>query len=428
MMVHLRQLAHGLRGRLLTGPVVFVFLGVVLAVVMPEVDQAVGGDAVPRGLRTTIEGGRAVLTAIASGLISSVTLLLSLVLVAVQLASSQFSPRTLRDWTGDATQQIAIGLVLGTSVYCLLVLRETRALGDDAAVPHLSVLVAVTLGVCSLLAVVRAVDALTKRLRIGSVVRSISERTLAMVDLDQGDGRTTVDHRPAPKPSETVVVTTPEWGWVQQIDESTILAALPDETTAELLVSEGSFVTPDAPIVSIGPPPGDGCIDVVRRSIALGEERTMQQDLEFGIVQLVDVALRALSPGINDPNTASEVIRNLGVIVLRAWARPERPVTVMDGDRTLVRAPRSRDELIESAFGPIRRHGADEASVVVAMLQTLSLVRSETLRRRLPGPIEPVDRAIAAVLEDFDRTDPSAADRLLVDQCVLIGAAAPASR
>lgn len=420
-MVRLRQILHDLARGLMAVPLAFVVVGIVLAQVMTAIDAALGDNALPQWLETSVDGGRAILAAIAGGLITSVTLLLSLVLVAVQLASSQFSPRTLRGWTGDRTQQVAIGLVLGTSVYCLLVLRETRALDDGVVVtPDVSVLLAVALGVLSLVAVLRSVDHLTSSLRIGSVARSIAEDTVVLVR-NRGEAlklerpRLSVSSHSGPGDSDAIPgdaepVVSDRPGWVQQIDEDALFDALPDGSTAHMATALGRYAMPQAPMVWVSPPPDDGSAAKIRASIALGEERTLQQDIGYGILQLTDIALRALSPGTNDPNTANDVIVHLGVILLEIWENPEQDRVRSENGKTLVRRDLRHGEFLRASFDPLRRYGAADADVVVSMVQTLLTLRSESQRRDLPGPIDPIDETIKAIRDEFLRTDPAPID------------------
>ena len=422
-MVRLRQILYDLARGLMVVPLAFVVVGIALAQVMTAIDAALGDSALPQWLETSVDGGRAILAAIAGGLISSVTLLLSLVLVAVQLASSQFSPRTLRGWTSDRTQQVAIGLVLGTSVYCLLVLRETRALDDGVVVtPDVSVLLAVALGVLSLIAVLRSVDHLTSSLRIGSVARSIAEDTVVLVR-DRGEAlklerpRLSMSSHSGPGdcdaiPDDAEPVVSDRPGWVQQIDEDALFGALPDGSTAHMATALGRYAMPQAPIVWVSPPPpDDGSAARIRASIALGEERTLQQDIGYGILQLTDIALRALSPGTNDPNTANDVIVHLGVILLEIWENPEQDRVRSEDGKTLVRRDLRHSEFLRASFDPLRRYGAADADVVANMVQTLLTLRSETQRRDLPGPIDPIDETIEAIRHEFLRSDPAPIDK-----------------
>lgn len=433
-MLRLRQYFHDLGQRLLAVPLAFVMAAILLAQFMVAVDRSLSDERIPSTLTTTVDAGRAMLTAIAGGLISSVTLLLSLILVAVQLAASQFSPRTLQDWTGDRTQQVTIGLVLGTSVYCLLILRETRALGEgEVLVPHMSVLLAVVLGVVSLTAVVRSVDHLTRSLRVGSVARSITEQTVSLVRR-RGD-RLTLEH-PALKPAirtaaidrdedvplDALVVTSEDGGWIQRIDEDELFEAIPDGSIARMAAGLGTHVLPGAPLAWIWPPPPDDrCVSAIRATIGLGQERTMQEDVGYGILQLVDVAIRALSPGINDPNTANDIIVNLGVVLLAIWEYPEEPIVRSEEGRTLVRRHLAHRDFLNATFGPLRRYGIGDASVVETMLRTLVTVRNEVQRRGLAGPVAPLDETIDGLLDAFGRTDPDEVDAASVRALVEAG-------
>lgn len=434
-MVRLRQAIHDFANGLLFIPLAFVLAAVVVSQAMTAVDGLFEDAAIPTSLTTSVDGARSILSAIAGGLISSVTLLLSLVLVAVQLASSQFSPRTLRGWTSNRTQQVAIGLVLGTAVYCLLVLRETRTLSDDLALaPHLSVLLAVTLGVLSLIAVLRSVDQLTNSLRIGSVAQSITDET---VDAIHKRAEGLLLQRPgqqvavppsadltAPAPSDDgLAIPAPRSGWVQQIDEDRLLEAIPDGSVIRLVAPVGVFVMKDSPLAWVCPIPEDQevrerCLDKSSGAYALGNERTLQTDVGYGILQLTDIALRALSPGVNDPNTANDIIVNLGVVLLTIWEYPLESSTREVDDRTLIRQTITHGEFLERAFDPIRRHGADNASVVATMLTTLATLRAETQRRNLPGPTGPIDDTVDRVLATFRRNDPDPRDGEIVEKMV----------
>ena len=267
LMVRLRQAVHNFADGLLFIPLVFVLGAVVVAQAMTAIDGRLDDAAIPTTLTTSVEGGRSILSAIAGGLISSVTLLLSLVLVAVQLASSQALTSNAAGLDGNRTQQIAIGLVLGTAVYCLLVLRETRTLSDGRVLaPHLSVLLAVTLGVLSLIAVLRSVDELTNSLRIGSVAQSITDETVDAIHkradrlLLQRPGQQvavppTAEYA-APGPAEkALAIPAPRSGWVQQIDEDRLIGAAPDGSVVRLVAPVGAFVMKDSPLAWVAPVP-----------------------------------------------------------------------------------------------------------------------------------------------------------------------------
>jgi uncharacterized membrane protein len=438
---HLRQILDRVAHRLLFVPIVFVVASVVLTQAMLWIDAGLGDEAIPRVLETTVEGGRATLSTIAGGLIASITLLLSLTLVAVQLGNTQFSPRTLRDWIGNRTQQVTIGVALGTTVYCLLALRRTRAFDEgDLAPPHLTVLLSVALGVLTLILVVRSVDHLADSLRVGSLAGRLTRETIALVEAEFE-----MPDRPSPaaapaapgglphrldRPSAAAAIEADRSGWVQQVDESAVVEAVPDGHTIELTTALGAYVAAGTPLAWVwsdrdgheGRPEvedSEAMASGVRGAVAVGDTRTMQQDVGFGILQLVDIALRALSPGVNDPATANDVIAHLGEVMLAIWDRPaaERRRTI-DG-RTLITAQLDHAGHLASAFDQIRRYGAADVEVATTLVRTLLLIRSEALRRRMCGPTEPIEDMLALVVAGVEASDALGADkekvRLLLD-------------
>lgn len=411
--VRVRQLADQVRHRLSFVPMLYVVAAIVLVHVLLWVDRSLVDQQFPTWLETTVDSARAVFAAMAGGLITSITLLLSMMLVAVQLAGSQFSPRTLRDWLGNRTLQHAIGIVLGTTVFCLLALRSTRDFGEDgiAVVPHVTVLVAVALGVISLVAVVRAVDHLTQSVRIGSVAQRIAAETIDVVErveeMPSGQrpellpSATSIDdHDPLDIPDDAEAIEALSAGWIQQIDEPALAAALPTGSTAFVPVSVGGFVAAHAPLVWVSPPPADedDCRERLLEAFAIGDGRTMQQDVEFGLVQLTDIAVRALSPGVNDPTTACDITVHIGNVLVSIWERQVSPSGVTIDDRTIVLVRPTHAAYLERAVGPIRRYGATDPEVMTTLLRALGGLRREALRRGLPGPIGPIDDAIRSTL------------------------------
>ena len=425
--VRLRQLADRVRHRLSFVPMLYVVGAIVLVQVLLLIDRSLSDQSLPTWFETTVDSARSVFSAMAGGLITSITLLLSMMLVAIQLASTQFSPRTMRDWLGNRNLQHTIGLVLGTTVFCLLALRSTRDLGEGetAIVPHLTVLVAVALGVLSLVAVVRSVDHLTHSVRVGAVADRVATETIGVVDridrtIPVGQAPTVLPSAdatdglpPATIPADAVGVEAPIAGWIQQIDADALLGALPQDSTAIVVVSIGGFVPEHAPLVWISPAPepDDPCRTDVLDAFAIGDGRTMQQDVEFGLVQLTDIAVRALSPGINDPTTAADVVVHLGDVLLAIWSREAPSPTRSRDRRRVVMLEATHEAYLARAIGPIRRYGAADPQVMSTLLRTLALIRSEVVRRGLPGPLEPLDAAAAATIAAADTSTWSAYER-----------------
>lgn len=407
--VRLRQIADRMHHSLSFIPTMYVLGAIVLVQGLLWIDRLLSDRLVPDWFETTVDSARAVFAAIAGGLITSTTLLLSMMLVAIQLASSQFSPRTLRNWLGNRNVQNAVGFVLGTTVFCLLALRSARSFDEDenAVVPHLTVLVAVALGVMSLVAVVRTVDHITHTMRVGSIAGRVTTETISVVErvylsdsgpLDVGvESGTLRPDGSIAVPRGATAIEAPSAGWIQQIDDDAVIASLPEHSTGYLTATVGSFVTASSPIMWIAPAPvdPDACRAAVLDAVAVGDSRTMQQDIEFGIIQLTDIAVRALSPGINDPSTASDVIVHLGNVMATVWEHPALTTTLRSESRTLVRHRPAHAALLDRAFAPIIHYGRSDRQVIETLKGVLGLLRSEIDRRDLPGPIEPIETMLA---------------------------------
>ena len=130
----------------------------------------------------------------------------------------------------------------------------------------------------------------------------------------------------------------------------------------------------------------------------------MQQDVGFGLVQLTDIAVRALSPGVNDPSTAIDVIAQLSDVLLGLWSRAPVATTCSTDDRTVVRYNVSHGEHLDRIVRSICRYGSEDNDVLDALQNTLLSIRNEVLRRGLPGPLEPLDHALGTVQAEIART------------------------
>ena len=136
----------------------------------------------------------------------------------------------------------------------------------------------------------------------------------------------------------------------------------------------------------------------------MGDSRTLQQDTGFGLLQLTDIAVRALSPGVNDPSTANDVIVHLGAVLLALWSRPVASARIERDGRAVVRREPRHEEHLRSAIDPIRRYGAADPDVLMTLVRMLQMVRAESVRRELPGPTAPLDELVDAIFDSADHT------------------------
>jgi uncharacterized membrane protein len=368
--LRVRAFREDFRNSLFFLPALCVLGAIVLWRVMAAADSAV--EQVPSWLRFDALDPTALLAAIAGATITVAGLVFSLTAVTVQLASSQFSPRVLRRFRRDRFQQVVLGLVVGTFTYALLAIT-TVGEGDG----HLTVAVAVVLAVASALAILASIDHTVGSLRVGEVIAHITAET---IDAVQRSMPPMGEQWPAPQAwspptgPPDAVVGAPAFGWIQLVSVGTIIEALPPGVCARLEVPIGGFVADGAPLVSVWGGPVEPAAVVA--AFDIGSGRTMQEDPGFGIRQLADIGLRALSPAINDPTTAFEVVVHLATI-LRSMLQRDVPAPVRAGaGGQVVWRPHERtiDEHVDAAFRQLRLAGREHPDVLLVIIGALQVL------------------------------------------------------
>jgi uncharacterized membrane protein len=222
--------------------------------------------------------------------------------------------------------------------------------------------------------------------------------------------------------SAPLIVRSPDDGWVQQISRRAVIAAVPPGSIVRLETRVGGFLVRDAPLASIWPPPGDpvAVSSLVTQAVIIGPARTMQQDVDFGLRQLNDIALRALSPAVNDPTTAIEVVLRIGSI-MRPLVLAELPAQAardMAGRILLTPFDLDHTEYIGHAFDQLRLYAAPHPQVLMAIARTLRMLRGACV---LTGDRE---RIIAALDHEIEVTTAACSPTMHPDDRARVEAAA----
>jgi uncharacterized membrane protein len=395
---------------------------------LAQLDRSAAAARLPLLLRLSPEATISLLSTIAGATVTTVGVVFSLIVVTLQLASGQFSPRVLRSYFRDRNSQLLIGLLAALFAYCVLCLRSVRPAlaGQPLEVPNLTVNVAVLLTVVSILVLVDFLHRLARKQYVGNLIAEITHETLARFP-DVFAGRPTARRGPLPDVDRLgphFVVRSHRDGWVQQMSSDGILGAVPPGSIARVETRVGAFVVRDSPLASIWPPPGNPLAVErgVHRAVVLGAARTMQQDIDFGLRQLTDIGLRALSPAVNDPTTAIEVLVNIAAIM--------RPLLLTDLPSKIRRDPRGsvllrpwdldHSQYVRHAFTQFRHYGVSDPVVATALVRTLRmLVETVENAGRTEGLVE-LHRQLALALEACDGAG------LLPDELAAIHASAAA--
>lgn len=309
------------RSRLWPVPALGVVVAIAAGVALPELDRVLD-QQMPQMLSTYLFGGgadaaREVLGAVATSLITVTSLTFSLTVVTLQLASSQYTPRLLRTFASDRFVQRTLALFLATFVYALTVLRTVRNDSESGAefVPQIAVTVAYVLAMVSVLGLVLFLGHLVRQIRIETMLEHVVTdiEHLAKRLLDPLDESPDHDFAPSP-PADAVPIAARSSGFLVEVDEDALLAAAVDaDAVVWIDVPVGGDILSGVPVALCwsaepGAALGEDRLTSLRKrvpgALSTGIERTSTQDIGYGLRQLADVVVRALSPGINDPTTA----------------------------------------------------------------------------------------------------------------------------
>ncbi|MCB2222740.1 MAG: DUF2254 domain-containing protein [Actinobacteria bacterium] len=383
MITRLRSIREKLKSSLFYTPMILTMVGLGLGQLFLWADQQVTN--IPTGLTATVDSARAVLGVIAGATIAFAGIAFSVSLLLISLSSSQYSPRVVHGLFRDPFNKRVMGVVIGTFTYCLVVLRAVRSPldgGGEAVIPSLSIAVALLLGITTILAIVAFISHAAHSMDISKILHGVTEAAIAEVSAQWGEGSDTDAAREESTgetaPDDAFVVTFERSGWVQQVDHSALLRALEPGATMWLDTVAGRYAIVATPLCRIVPTPSDP--DVVERrvrhAIGVGQTRTAQGDVTYGLRQLADVALKALSPGINDPTTAQDAMFHLGAVLRELLVRnvPTRHLSGEEGRELLIPRAWTHAEIVGLAFDEIRLASAGMPTVQIYLLEILHLL------------------------------------------------------
>lgn len=387
---------------------------------------AVGLTAVDRrlereGLSFAFTGGpdsaRSILEAIASSMLTLTALVFSITVIVLQLASTQFSPRVLRTFLDDRQNQWTLGVFTGTFVYALLALHAVRGSDGlvDQFVPGLTITVAFVFVIISVGLFVAYIQHITQSIRVATIIDRITADADAELDAAAERRRPQPPVGRPPPAEQPTQVTAPRRGVVLAVDHSGLAGrASTAGTWIEVVVRVGDFVPKGGVLALVhGDEPAPA---QVAACVLQGVERTIDGDITFGLRQLVDIAERALSPGINDPSTAVQCLDQLHHLLRRLASEPPSVGVTCDDDGVprVVHPPVTWDEVVGLALDEIRNKGADSLQVQHRMERLLRDLlewapeerqpplerRLEALLRRRAQDLPAVERELAGVPAD----------------------------
>lgn len=380
------RLSEWTRERFWLLPMACAIVAAGIGVGLPELDDVLGTGSLPFLFGGGPEGARALLSAIISSMISFTALVFSITIVVLQLTSSQFSPRVLRTFLRDRFNQLTLGVFVATFVYAMAVLRSVRGTADGSFVPQFSVTMAFVFVFTSVLVFLLYLHHTAQSIRVATIIEEIARETRGVLD------------RPCPAEHPDDAIADPDLGGsaprlvaatrpgvIQYVDLDALAdTAARSGATVEGLRVLGEFVPAGAAVFRVWD--GDGVDGRLLAALHLGKERSLDHDVGFGLRQLVDVATRALSPGVNDPTTAVQVLDQLHDLLRRLATRPLPTQRVVRRDGRLVAtAPATGfSDFLDLVVDEIRHWGGDDRRIQARLHGLLADVYTAARPEHLP--------------------------------------------
>lgn len=358
------------------------------------------------------DGARLVLSTIAGSMMTVASLVFSLTLVALTLAAGNIGPRLIDRFMDNRVNQIALGLFLATFVYALVVLRAVTD-GTPPFIPHLAVSLAMIMALLSFGWLIYFIHDLARSIQVDNVVAKVAaELTTSLRELTEKHPEAVavpIDETPESRP-----VRIGEAGYIQAVDTQGLLdLATENDLVIRLRHRPGHFVLPSS-IVADVVGPVDYLEEELRSAFVLGPKRTATQDSEHGVALIVEIAARALSPGVNDFPTAIACIDHLTKALDVAFRHDLPANGFLDeaGKLRLVLNPLTIDGLARAAFHPLRQEARANQPVTLRLLEALALLAEGDPCREAVDAIRQHGHLIhrAALAEDQDDADRQAVD------------------
>ncbi len=417
-----------LRSSLWFVPSLLVLGAVTGAFALLEIDLRFGhrlGAAAWRPLLgASADGARSMLAAIAGSMITVAGVAFSITIVTLSLASTQYTPRILRNFMRDPANQGVLGVFVGVFTYCLIILRGIRSPSEGQPfVPLLAVFVGVLLALLGIGCLIFFIHHVATSIQASHILSAIAAETTRAIDHLFPDD---LDEESESRRTENTLDLI-EWqpihaarsGYVQVVNSSALIdLARKHDLLLRVERGAGDFAVEAAALICVSRPVEEALAGDLRRAIVIGDFRTVEQDAAFGFRQIVDIAMKALSPGVNDTSTAVTCLDYLAALLTRLANRSLVPQFLVQKEpqRVTAKMP-SFAEFVAKSFDEIRLSAEGNVTIILQMLCALDpllTVTQSTARR------EALLEQAQIIAELADRSVPAPYDRARINEQIAV--------
>ncbi len=411
-------------------PSLIIGFGSALAVALTETDFIVNGQWLgrwPRLLGVGAEGARGILSTIAGSMMTVAGVTFSMTLMTLMLASTQYTSRILRNFMRDRVTQTVLGIFTGIFAYCLIALRTIRSGYEGGFVPNVAVFFGVVLAMGGIGVFIFFIHHIASAIQASSIISSVADETMAAVDrlfperLGQEAAGCSEDQLLPTLPTRHwQAVPVNRNGYIQSVNNAALLRlARENKTIVRMERGIGDFVVQGTTLASLAldKPPEKEIITALQDAYSIDCHRTMDQDIAFGIRQIVDMAMRALSPSVNDTTTAVMCVDYLSAILSRLTARNiPSSYRYEEGELRVIAIGSTFDGLVAESFDQIRGSAAGNAAIMLRMIGALQTIASLTVS---PAPRRALSEQVQWIAELAERTIESPHDRARLDSRIM---------
>ena len=370
-------------------PAAMTFAAIVTAFLLITVDGLRPGNTNLNWLvyGSNPTGARAILSTIAASIITIAGVAFSLNLVILTIASSQYGPRLLKNFIRDTSNQVVLGTFLSTFVYSLIVLLAVRDEQGVPFVPHIAVAFSFFLALASLALLIYFINHTSSSIQAENVITSAYKDLIKAIDKFNPQQVERQEQIPIEEVVlslknhgySTLNLTAPRPGYIQAFSHKTLWrSSTENDLVIRLLYQVGDFIVAGECVIEVfyKDKPTPVAQDRLLASVITGVQRTPAQEIEFPINQMTEIAIRALSPGVNDPHTAITCIHWLGsaLVTLATSTLPEDIQYDKDNRLRIIRKVHDFSQLVDFCFDTIRFHAAGNVYVSIHILKALRKV------------------------------------------------------
>ena len=417
MMPQIIYIWERLKGSFLLIPLIIVLIGIVLATLFIYIDSVIIFSQ--KGILNFIfiggsESARSVLSTIAVAMLSVAGIVFSITLVVLSMASSQFGSRLLRNFMYDKLNQIVLGTYLSTFIYCLIVLRSVKSYTDLEFIPNFSIFMSIIMAIGNVILLIIYIHHVSVSIQVDQIISEVNTNLNDNIQKVFSDYSTEEPLKKDEKHFKELKnthkfsksVKNKNNGYLQVIGYDNLISIAQDnDLILSITYRPGHYLVDDVELVKIysNQKIGDKVKEKIRNSFVLGKVRTPIQDPEFAIDQMVEIAVRALSPGINDPFTAITCIDNL-TATLCYLTKIQFPSAYLFDDEGQIRIkvnPIKFSGIINAAFNQIRQFGKDSPSVIIRLMDSLVTINQLATNKQQK---EDIQRHAKMVLKTAEKT------------------------